>query len=59
MEYIQGVSLLDFLNQAGKQEDRIIRYIFTEIGKILLKLHKAGVAHRDLKCDNVMITADC
>ena len=56
MEYIEGVNLIDFIITAGQQEDRVIRYIFTQIGRVLLQLHKAGIAHRDLKPDNMIIT---
>ena len=56
MDFVDGVDLLDFLNQSKKQEDPVVRYIFLKLGRILNLLHKAGIAHRDLKHENVMIT---
>ena len=56
MEYVEGVELIDFLNKSKSQADPIVRYIFTEIGQTLYKLHGAGIAHRDIKPENVMIT---
>ena len=58
MELVQGVELIDFLNQAKRQDDVIIRYIFQELGRTLFQLHKAGIAHRDLKPENVLLTND-
>ena len=58
MELVQGVELIDFLNQAKRQNDDIIRYIFQELGKTLFAIHKSGIAHRDIKPENVLLTRD-
>ena len=36
--------------------ESILRFIFKEIVKALNGLHKAGLAHRDIKLENIMIT---
>ena len=60
MEYCQGIELLDFLNEAdGIQDESYVRYIFKEILKAISSLHKAGMAHCDLKLENIMITKNC
>jgi serine/threonine protein kinase len=58
MELLEGVELLEFLNECQDQEDSFIRYMFVEIGKGIHHLHKAGIAHRDIKPENIMITKD-
>ena len=60
MEIVEGVELLEFFNQAnvqGKQlDDRFCRYIFKKVANALHLLHTAGVAHRDIKAENIMLT---
>jgi len=58
MELLEGVELLEFLNECQDQEDSFVRYMFIEIGKGIHQLHKAGIAHRDIKPENIMITKD-
>ena len=58
MELLDGVGLLEFLNECQDQPDTFIRYMFLQIGKGINELHKAGIAHRDIKPENLMITKD-
>jgi len=63
MEVLEGIELLDFLNQfidknISELPDSQLRYIFLKIGDSINQLHKAGVAHRDIKLQNMMITQD-
>lgn len=55
MEYIEGQSLLDFINGHPQQDQRVCQNIFFQICKAILYLHEKGIAHRDLKLDNIMI----
>ncbi|MGA8036036.1 MAG: protein kinase [Candidatus Acidiferrales bacterium] len=57
MELIQGRTLREILN-AGRVPIRRAIEIATQIAEGLAKAHEAGVAHRDLKPDNLMITED-
>ena len=58
MELLDGVELLDFLNECQEQKDEFLRYIFLELAKTIHLLHRAGISHRDIKPENVMITTD-
>lgn len=58
MELLDGVEVLEFFNECQDQDDSFVRYIFTRIGKGILQLHKAGIAHRDIKLENIMLTQD-
>ena len=62
MESIYGKDLTTFANRCnnkGKRlNDRFCRFIFSKILNAIFKLHQAGVAHRDIKCENILITHD-
>ena len=58
MEHVQGVELIDFVHEIGRQNESLIRYIFHKVVLTLHKLHSAGIAHRDIKPENIMITVD-
>ena len=53
LEYAQGGSLLDFLkNKIGRDEKR---KLLAEIIEGVSYLHEKGIAHRDLKLENVLV----
>lgn len=57
MELVKGVELLEFLNECDEDMDEsTLRYIFLQITKAIHELHKAGIAHRDIKLENIMLT---
>ena len=57
MENCQGLEMFEFVNEIeGIQNENLLRYIFKEIIKAVYRLHTAGVAHRDIKLENIMIT---
>jgi len=58
MELLDGVELLEFLNECDELDDPTLRYIFLQVATAIHALHKAGIAHRDIKPENVMVTAD-
>ena len=59
MEFLKATEMLEFINEMGTQDDSFLRYIFLQIASGIHQVHKAGIAHRDIKLDNVMITEDC
>jgi len=58
MELLKGVELLEFLNESVDLDNSTLRYIFLQVGNILHQLHKSGIAHRDIKLENIMLTEE-
>ncbi len=56
MEFIQGMSLAEFMTEAGRLSPYIACYIGMEIAKGLKYAHEQGIYHRDIKPGNVMIS---
>jgi serine/threonine protein kinase len=56
MEYVENGNLLDYVNTNGRlAEDQARRY-FAQLVSVLEYLHsELKVAHRDLKCENVLL----
>ena len=58
MEYIDGVSLSDFLyNHESIDQERAVNFTI-QILKALNIAHKASILHRDIKAENILITQD-
>ncbi len=55
MEFVQGVSLRQFILQKSLSQKRALQ-IIQEVAYALLHLHTHGVIHRDLKPENILIT---
>jgi tetratricopeptide (TPR) repeat protein len=56
MEYVEGQTLRDLLDELGSVPEELCRHIGREVSKGLSAIHEAGVVHRDLKPENVLIT---
>lgn len=54
MEWVDGLPLNEFLNTPKSSNER--RSIARQLAEALAYMHASGVAHRDLKPDNIMIT---
>jgi serine/threonine protein kinase len=56
LEYIEGESLKDRIKKEGKLKEA--RSIFEKILSGLKAIHTIGIAHRDVKPDNILITKE-
>ncbi|XP_071982652.1 testis-specific serine/threonine-protein kinase 6 [Engystomops pustulosus] len=50
--------LLELIQNKGWFSDEKARSLFKQITKAIKYLHEQHVAHRDLKCENILITSD-
>jgi TolB-like protein/Tfp pilus assembly protein PilF/tRNA A-37 threonylcarbamoyl transferase component Bud32 len=57
MEYVEGETLNAAIHRQRVELPRLLKYL-GEVADGLAKAHAAGVVHRDLKPDNVMIARD-
>jgi serine/threonine protein kinase len=58
MEYIAGVSLLEWIEMFHPASPWLIFRFIDQIATALHALHSAGVIHRDVKPSNIVISAD-
>lgn len=60
MEYCQNGDLFDFVKKHGRVADPLAKYLFSQILDGVEFLHsKAGVAHLDLKLENILLGNHC
>ncbi|OHT13952.1 CAMK family protein kinase [Tritrichomonas foetus] len=59
MEYINGISLLQKINESGCLLEFEAQRVFAQIVAVLLFLHNdCRICHRDLKCENILVNAN-
>ena len=56
MEYLEGQTLKSYLESKGKLSPEETLALLTPTMRTLEKVHKAGLIHRDVSPDNVMLT---
>jgi len=58
MEYVEGLSLREFLSKVSKIPVDFALKILIDIAQGLAEIHKNGIIHRDLKPSNVILKED-
>lgn len=58
MEYVDGITLTDYIEQQGVLKWRDAVHFTIQILKALQHAHDRGIVHRDIKSSNVMLLAD-
>lgn len=58
MEYLSGITLKNYIKRHGKLSDGQALFVMDKIAAALVVTHSAGVLHRDISPDNIMICAD-
>lgn len=58
MSLVQGIPLLRYLAEAETRSESQLRGCFAQLADALVELHAAGLIHRDVKSDNVLVEAD-
>ena len=57
MEFVEGKDLAHLIAEKGPMEPDFIRKVGKQVCDAMEAVHKAGVVHRDLKPDNIMLLA--
>lgn len=55
MEYLQGITLRDYLKDNGPMNPADVLEIFIPLFETLDEVHKKGMIHRDISPDNIML----
>jgi serine/threonine protein kinase len=58
MEFVQGMSLGQKIDQDGKMPEKEAIRLIAQVAQGLHRAHKANLIHRDVKPDNIMVTTD-
>ncbi|MCD8021076.1 MAG: protein kinase [Clostridiales bacterium] len=58
MEYLSGINLKDYLNQAGTFSVDEILSLLKPVMESLYVVHQTGLIHRDISPDNIMLLDD-
>jgi len=57
MQYAENGDLLDFIRTNGAVVERQARVWFSQIIRGVKYMHDKNISHRDLKCENILLTA--
>jgi serine/threonine protein kinase/class 3 adenylate cyclase len=57
MEFVEGQSLRQLLEQVGRLEEARALRIMADVARALVDAHEQGIVHRDIKPDNILLMA--
>lgn len=58
LELAANGDLLDYINARRFLHEPEARHIFMQMGNAIAYCHALGIVHRDLKCENIMLSKD-
>jgi serine/threonine-protein kinase len=58
MEYVQGQTVSDLVGRRGPLDPKAALQIAAQIADALVSIHRAGLVHRDVKPDNIVVGED-
>lgn len=58
MEYVDKGNLYDYVVKRGKLKEKLAKKFFTQIVSVIEYCHGNLIAHRDLKLENILLTAN-
>lgn len=58
MEYVDGITLKEYIEQQGVVDTREAIYFVTQMLRALQHAHDKGIVHRDIKPQNIMLVSD-
>jgi len=47
--------MFDYITEKGVIEEKVARYFFKQVAETVLACHRAGVLHRDIKDENILV----
>ncbi len=58
MEYVEGLTLSAILQRLKALSENNVLAVAAQIARALSELHRLGIVHRDIKSQNILVTAD-
>lgn len=58
LELAENGDLLDYINSRGFIPENEARFLFKQMTSAILYCHSLAIVHRDLKCENIMLSKD-